>query len=31
METEKVAELEKKLSRSKRRVAQKSTASDAKP
>jgi len=31
METDKVAELEKKLSHSKRRVAQKSTASDAKP
>src|SRR6267143_253163 len=31
METEKVAELEKKLSQSKHRVAQKSTASDAKP
>jgi len=31
METDKVAELEKKLSQSKHRVAQKSTASDAKP
>src|SRR6267143_595235 len=31
METEKVAELEKKLTQSKHRVAQKSTASDAKP
>jgi len=31
LETDKVAELEKKLSQSKHRVAQKSTASDAKP
>jgi len=31
METDKVAELEKKISRSKHRVAQKSTTSDAKP
>jgi tetratricopeptide (TPR) repeat protein len=31
METDKVAELEKKLTQSKHRVAQKSTASDAKP
>jgi tetratricopeptide (TPR) repeat protein len=31
MESDKVAELEKKLSQSKHRVAQKSTASDAKP
>ena len=31
METDKVAELEKKISQSKHRVAQKSTASDAKP
>ena len=31
METDKVAELEKKVSQSKHRVAQKSTASDAKP
>ena len=31
LETEKVAELEKKISQSKHRVAQKSTASDAKP
>jgi tetratricopeptide (TPR) repeat protein len=31
METDKVADLEKKLSQSKHRVAQKSTASDAKP
>jgi tetratricopeptide (TPR) repeat protein len=31
METEKVAELEKKLAQSKHRVAQKSTANDAKP
>ena len=31
METDKVAELEKKLSQSKHRIAQKSTSSDAKP
>jgi hypothetical protein len=31
LETDKVAELEKKISQSKHRVAQKSTASEAKP
>jgi len=31
MEVDKVAELEKKISQSKHRVAQKSTANDAKP
>ena len=31
LETDKVAELERKLSQSKHRVAQKSSASDAKP